>query len=321
MEKININHKLDNFPVSFFSAVMGMAGFTIAIEKAESLYGLGEISSLILSSFTLVLFLALLVIYLFKIVKHTDAVKKELYHPIKISFFPTVSISLLLLSICMLPKNMMLANLLWATGTILHLGFTLYVMNAWINHDHFEVHHMNPAWFIPIVGNILVPIAGVPLGYGDISWFFFSIGIIFWPVLLTIIYYRVIFHPALPDKLIPTFFILIAPPAVGFLSYMRLNGSIDNFSQVLYFSALFFTLLVFTQFRKFAKLQFFLSWWAYSFPIAAISIATMVMYEVTHKTFYSIVGTGLLVLLTLFISMLIFMTVKAVMKNQICVEE
>lgn len=321
MEKININHKLDNFPVSFFSAVMGMAGFTIAIEKAESLYGLGEMSSLILSSFTLVLFLVLLVIYLFKIVKHTDAVKKELYHPIKISFFPTVSISLLLLSICMLPKNMMLANLLWATGTILHLGFTLYVMNAWINHDHFEVHHMNPAWFIPIVGNILVPIAGVPLGYGDISWFFFSIGIIFWPVLLTIIYYRVIFHPALPDKLIPTFFILIAPPAVGFLSYMRLNGSIDNFSQVLYFSALFFTLLVFTQFRKFAKLQFFLSWWAYSFPIAAISIATMVMYEVTHKTFYSIVGTGLLVLLTLFISMLIFMTVKAVMKNQICVEE
>jgi len=221
----------------------------------------------------------------------------------------------------MLPKNMMLANLLWATGTILHLGFTLYVMNAWINHDHFEVHHMNPAWFIPIVGNILVPIAGVPLGYGDISWFFFSIGIIFWPVLLSIIYYRVIFHPALPDKLIPTFFILIAPPAVGFLSYMRLNGGIDNFSQVLYFSALFFTLLVFTQFRKFAKLQFFLSWWAYSFPIAAISIATMVMYEVTHKTFYSIMATGLLVLLTLFISMLVFMTLKAVMNNQICIEE
>jgi len=321
MEKINISYKLDNFPVSFFSTVMGMAGFTIAIEKAESLYGLGEMSSLILSSFTLLLFLVLLVIYLFKIVKHTDAVKKELYHPIKISFFPTVSISLLLLSVCMLPKNIMLANLLWSTGTILHLGFTLYILNAWINHDHFEVHHMNPAWFIPIVGNILVPIAGVPLGYEDISWFFFSIGIIFWPVLLTIIYYRVIFHPALPDKLIPTFFILIAPPAVGFLSYMRLNGSVDNFSQILYFSALFFTLLVFTQFRKFAKLQFFLSWWAYSFPMAAISIATMVMYEITHKTFYSIMGMGLLILLTLFISMLIFMTVKAVMKNQICVEE
>ena len=47
----------------------------------------------------------------------------------------------------------------------------------------------------------------------------------------------------------------------------------------------------------------------------------MVMYEVTHKTFYSIVGTGLLILLTLFIGMLIFMTVKAVMKNQICVKE
>ena len=298
-----------------------MAGFTTAIEKAESLYALGNMSSLILSSFTLLLFLVLSVIYLFKIAKHSDIVKKELYHPIKISFFPTVSISLLLLSVCMLPKNMMLSNFLWTVGTILHLGFTLYVMNAWINHDHFEVHHMNPAWFIPIVGNILVPIAGVPLGHADISWFFFSIGIIFWPVLLTIIYYRVIFHPALPDKLIPTFFILIAPTAVGFLSYMRLNGNVDNFSQVLYFSASFFTLLVFTQFKYFSKLQFFLSWRAYSFPIAAISIATMVMYEVTHKTVYSFMGMGLLTLLTLFISMLISMTVKAVMKSTICLEE
>ena len=104
---------------------------------------------------------------------------------------------------------------------------------------------MNPSWFIPIVGNILVPIAGVPLGYTDISWFFFSIGIVFWPVLLTIIFYRIIFHPALPGKLIPTFFILIAPPAVGFLSYMKLTGEMDNFARILYFSGLFFTLLVF----------------------------------------------------------------------------
>ena len=136
-----------------------------------------------------------------------------------------------------------------------------------------------------------------------------------------VIYYRVIFHPALPDKLAPTFFILIAPPAVGFLSYLSLTGEMDNFARVLYFSALFFTLLVLTQFRKFAKLQFFLSWWAYSFPMAAISIATMVMYDKTHNAFYSLTGIGLLVILTLFIVMLIFKTIKAIMKSGICVEE
>lgn len=316
-----IQSRLALFPVSFFSSVMGMAGFSIAIAKAESIYALEPKVSLVLSVITMLLFLSLLVIYSLKFIKEKEAVIKELHHPIKISFFPTISISLLLLSICMLHTNTELANVLWLIGSSLHLGFTLYVMNAWINHDYFNINHMNPAWFIPIVGNILVPIAGVPLGYADISWFFFSIGIVFWPVLLTIIYYRVIFHPALPDKLVPTFFILIAPPAVGFLSYMQLNGELDNFARVLYFSALFFTLLVLTQFRRFSKLQFFLSWWAYSFPLAAVSIASLRMYEITQNMMYSVIAIILLTILTSFISMLIIRTFKAIFDKQICVEE
>ena len=149
----------------------------------------------------------------------------------------------------------------------------------------------------------------------------FSIGIIFWPVLLTIIYYRLIFHPALPEKLIPTFFIFIAPPAVGFLSYLQLNGDVDNFARVLYFSALFFTLLVFSQFRQFSKLQFFLSWWAYSFPLAAVSIATLVMYQKTQNIVFSVLGMGLFIILTLFIIMLIIKTIKAVLHKKICLPE
>ncbi|MCU7940008.1 MAG: SLAC1 anion channel family protein [gamma proteobacterium symbiont of Bathyaustriella thionipta] len=313
--------RLAYFPVSFFSSVMGMAGFSIALAKAESIYHLDSRVSLTLSMFTVVLFLSLLGLYAVKLFTQKRAVIQELHHPIKISFFPTVSISLILLSITMLHINRALADILWLIGTSLHLIFTLYVMNAWINHDHFDIKHMNPAWFIPIVGNILVPISGVPLGYTDVSWFFFSIGLMFWPVLLTIIYYRVIFHPALPGKLIPTFFILIAPPAVGFLSYLQLNGELDNFARILYFAALFFTLLVFTQFRKFSKLQFFLSWWAYSFPMAAISIATMVMYQKTDNIIFSVIGISLLTILTLFISMLIIKTSKAIMDQQICVEE
>jgi len=316
-----IQSRLALFPVSFFSSVMGMAGFSIAIAKAESIYNLDPRVSLALSIITMLLFASIFVVYSLKLLKEKGAVIKELHHPVKISFFPTVSISLLLMSICMLHNNAEMAKILWLTGTSLHLVFTLYVMNAWINHDYFDIKHMNPAWFIPIVGNILVPIAGVPLGYSDVSWFFFSIGIIFWPVLLTIIYYRVIFHPALPGKLIPTFFILIAPPAVGFLSYLQLNGELDNFARVLYFSALFFTMLVLSQFRKFSKLQFFLSWWAYSFPMAAISIATMTMYQKTENVLYSGIGIVLLVILTLFISMLIIKTLKAIFDKQICVPE
>ena len=117
--------RLANFPVSFFSSVMGMAGFSIAITRAEAIYHLQPGVALSLSYVTLVLFVSLLVIYLFKMIKEKEAVIKEFHHPVKISFFPTISISLLLLSICMLHNEVTLAYLLWVLGTMMHLGFTL----------------------------------------------------------------------------------------------------------------------------------------------------------------------------------------------------
>ena len=43
----------------------------------------------------------------------------------------------------------------------------------------------NP-WFIPVVGNIIVPIAGVDDAPAEVSWFFFSFGLIFWIALFTL---------------------------------------------------------------------------------------------------------------------------------------
>jgi len=49
----------------------------------------------------------------------------------------------------------------------------------------------------------------------DVSWFFFSLGLFFWPVLTAILFYRLIFHGSLPERFMPLCFIFIAPPAVG----------------------------------------------------------------------------------------------------------
>jgi tellurite resistance protein len=45
-----------------------------------------------------------------------------------------------------------------------------------------------------------------------------------WLVLFTIIMNRIIFHNPLPQKLLPTLIILIAPPAVAMLSLASLHG-------------------------------------------------------------------------------------------------
>ncbi len=313
--------RLKFFPISFFSVVMGLSGFTIAMEKAEEIFALPVQPSAWLLALTAMVFATLAVLYLSKIANFREAVVKELNHPVKLSFFPTFSISLILLAVALLPFAMALSHLLWIAGTAMHLGFTVFVLARWINHDTFAIQHSNPSWFIPMVGNILVPIAGVAHGYHEVSWFFFSVGLLFWLVLLTIIFNRVIFHPPLPEKLVPTFFILIAPPAVGFLSYLKLVGEIDGFARFLFYVALFFLILLLSLYRKFMGLRFYLSWWAYSFPVAAFAIASMAMYRQLHGGFFLALAVFMLVLLTLIIGVLVYKTLAAIGKGEICVED
>lgn len=312
--------RLKNFPIAWFSTVMGMAGFSIAWNRAEHVFDTGFCLSSVLLAFTTLLFAVLLLLLAAKLVKYPRDVLGEIMHPVKLAFVPTISIGMLLLSIAYLQIAPGLSFWLWSAGTVLHLAITLYVLSSWVHHGKYEIAHLNPAWFIPVVGNILVPIAGMQHAPADVSWFFFSLGLFFWPVLTAILFYRLIFHGSLPERFMPTLFIFIAPPAVGFISWYKLVGGVDDFGRVLYFTGLFFTLLLLSQLNYFRRIRFFLSWWAYSFPLAAITIATLIMARETGLAFYTWLAAGLLGALSLLVFMLLVRTALAVIRREICVE-
>ena len=313
------NSWLKNFPVSFFATVMGMSGFSIAWNRAEYFFNPGFCLSSVLLGFSMMLFSLLVVIYATKIIKYPHEVLTEINHPVKQAFVPTISISLILLSIAYLQSAPDFSLWLWSVGTLLHFGLTLYILSSWMHHSKYEITQLNPAWFIPVVGNILIPIAGLQHAEPEISWFFFSLGLFFWPVLTSIVFYRLIFHPNLPERLLPTLFIFIAPPALGFISWFNLNGNIDPFARILYSVALLFTLLLISQFKYFTRIRFFLSWWAYSFPMAAITIATFLMAKATNQAMYVWIGGGLLTLLSAIMSILVWRTIGAMLRREICV--
>ncbi len=314
-------NRLQHMPISFFAMVMGMAGLSIGWEKACEVFQFSNVIYNILLLLTLIIFMVLSGMYTFKAIYFKQSLIKEWSNPVKINFIPTISISLLLFAIAFLQIAHQVSLVFWTIGTCLHLIITLHVVNSWLHHERYEIHHMNPAWFIPAVGNVVIPLAGVPLGYADISWFFFSVGFFFWIILLVIVFNRVIFHQPMPQKLIPTLFILIAPPAVGFLSYIKLTGTLDAFALLLYNFALFLTLLLFSQWPRFIGLPFFMSWWAYSFPLAAISISSMVMSHITGQIFYGYLGLSLLIFLSVLVCVLLVKTVKAAKLGNICKQD
>jgi len=205
-------------------------------------------------------------------------------------------------------------------GVLLHTVLMLYTMSFWIHHN-FEIQTMNPAWFIPVVGNILVPVAGVEYMPSAFSFMYFAVGFFFWIILFAIFLNRAIFHHQLPQKFIPTLFILIAPPAIGFIAYIRIAQSWDSFAIFMLFIAYFFIALLIFLYKSFKKLEFFISWWAFTFPMMAITLASVVAFQVSQMAIYKYVSFLFFGLALITIGIVTYKTIGKVLDGEICVNE
>ena len=314
--------RLEHAPITFFATVMGLAGLTLALHAAETAFDWPPVASHAARIVTIADFLAVAALYAAKMLRHPKAVAAEWGHPVRLAFFPAVSISLLLIAVTFLSDAPALAHGLWLSGAAGQGVLTLAVISGWIGTRSFQHGHLSPAWFIPAVGNVIVPVAGVPLGYVELSWLFFSAGMMFWVVLLTLVFNRLVFHDPLPGRLQPTLVILIAPPAVAFVAWLRLTGGqVDPMAHVLLSLAYVFAALVAVQAPKLARLPFALSFWALSFPIAALTIASFAYAHAAGSAPHRWIGAGLLLLLVAVILGLVGRTLVAIRQGEICKPE
>jgi tellurite resistance protein len=318
----DVHDRLEHFPIAFFASVMGLAGLTLALHAASDLVPVAGAVSDAMLVVTVLAFVSICAVYGRKAIRHPSAVASDWQHPVKLAFFPAISISLLLIATALAPGFPGLAGPVWLVGAALQAGLTLAVVSGWIGHRPFQPMHISPAWFIPAVGNVIAAVAGPALGFVELSWLFFSAGMMFWAVLLTLVMNRLIFHDPLPARLLPTIAILMAPPAVGFLAWLSLNGGqVDAGARVLLNLAYLFAAIVVIQAPKFRNLPFALSWWALSFPVAALTIASLRFGALTGSGFHTGLGLALLVLLVAIVAALALRTGRAIAARQICVPE
>ncbi|MCK9472886.1 SLAC1 anion channel family protein [Sulfurimonas sp.] len=320
MEVIEEKNRLKFFPIMMYTVVMGLSGLTITYQKAALWLGFPHIIAEALMYITTAIFVLVSLIYIYKFFKYKTAVISELSHPVRINFFAAISISMLMLAIIFKENYPLISAIFWYPGTLLHFYLTMRIVVFWINENQ-QIEHSNPAWFIPIVGNVLIPAAGVGFANLSLLLYFFSVGMFFWIIIFTVILNRIIFHNQMVVKFMPTLFILIAPPAVGFISYFKMFGVIDTFALVLFNLALFFTLLVAFMYKNFIKIKFFISWWAFVFPLAAMAISAMLMYSQNNSIFSLLLSYVMIAVVTLIVSIVIYQTVLHIKKEEICIKE
>jgi tellurite resistance protein len=313
--------RLEEFPISFFAVVMGLSGVTLSTRAAEHALGLGPVASPWAFYLTVAVGGTVGALYLLKAMFYGHAVAAEWRHPVRIAFFPAISISILLITAALPAGLEAVARPLWLVGAALQAALTLSVVASWIGHRPFQPVHLSPAWFIPAVGNLAAPLAGPALGYVELSWLFFSAGMLFWIVLLTLVFNRLVFHDPLPGRLTPTLVILIAPPAIAFVAWLRLGQEVDPFARILLNGGYVFLGVVATQALKLRRLPFALSWWALSFPVAAIAIASLLFAERTGSVAHEWIGLALWGLLLAIVTGLALRTLVAIFQGEICKPE
>jgi len=316
-----VKRGLRYLPISLFTLVMGTSSVATVTHQTEKLLHLPHLLSELLIVLASSFFLAFILLQAIRAIRWPEEIARDFNNPTRINYFAAFTESFLLLSIAYLDFIPELARILWWIGTPLHLGITLAILNKLIHQDSFEIQHYNPAWLIPFVGNIVVPIAGMEFAPPGINIFFFGIGTFFSIMLSTIFFYRIFFHPPIPIKLVPTFFILMTPSAVGCISYVRITGCFDFFAQILYSIALFMVLLFLFQFRMYTQIPFFLSWWAYLFPSATFTSATILIYRTTHVEMFRWLAYFLNFVILAWFAFFSWKTYRLFKDRRLCVKE
>lgn len=320
METIQEKNRLKFFPVMMYAIVMGLSGLTITYQKAALWLHFPHIIGEVLMYITTATFVVVSYIYLKKFFRYKMAVKNEFSHPVRINFFAAISISMLMLAIIYKENYPTISALFWYPGTLFHFYLTMHTVAFWINENQ-QLDHSSPAWFIPIVGNILVPVAGVGFVNLGVLVYFFSVGMFFWIILFAVILNRIIFHNQMAVKFMPTLFILIAPPAVGFVAYFKMFEVIDTFALMLFNMAIFFTLLVAFMYKNFIKIKFFISWWAFVFPLAAMAISSMLMYNQNSCLSLQLFSYLMIAVVTVVVFIVTYQTLLHIQKEDICIKE
>lgn len=305
----------------WFSLVMGLTGLALAWHAAAP--ALGEMATggaLVLAGLALAVFAALAAASLWRWQRHPEALAEDLKHPVRHAFVATVPVSLLLLATAAhaLGLTGAVVQAVWWAGSGLQLWATLWVLGRWLSPQAQASSSaqagalwpgVTPLLFIPVVGNVVAPLAGVGLGHGGWSAAQFGIGVCFWPVVLGLVLVRRLAHSPLPERLLPTWAIAVAPPSVVGLGLLAFQAP-TPVVQACWGAALFTLLWVGAQGKRMVAQPFGLTFWALSFPLAAFTTLTLKLAALQNSAAQQTLGLLLLAITSLVVVGLALATLR-----------
>ncbi|MEA3405023.1 MAG: hypothetical protein U9R28_04690 [Pseudomonadota bacterium] len=293
-----------------FHIVLAFLGLTFGFQKTAEIVNITATIHTGLLIFSLLVFIVVFALYFKQLVFNF---KNEL-HRVKHNnegHYSAFSMSLILTGLLLQPYDYQWAFSFWSLGSVLQFVITAYVIKGWLYHEHWQMTDMTPIWFLPISGVLLIPLGIPEFAPLELGWMLLSLGLVFWLVLFSLMLYRLFFLPLLSKQQELSLFILASPPALAFLSYVHITQmeAIDLIGRLLFYTSLFFSLLLLSQFKRFIVTPFCNDWWRIPFPFALITVANMTMFQLLSLSLYGYIAILFLSLLSVIVLHLSMRTV------------
>jgi tellurite resistance protein len=258
-------------PASFFAIVLGLAalggGWRVAIRIWPVTPVIGEVIMLVAA----LVWLVLLVLYAAKWLVARDAAVAEFRHPVQSGFVSLVPGSTMLAALGLMFVSRPLALALFGLGAAGHVAFLVWRLGSlWQGNRTPE--QTTPVLYLPsVAGNFIAAIVAGGLGLPECGTLFFGAGMLFWLVTESIVVHRLMVHEPLPGPLRPTMGILIAPPAVGCIAWLSINGGNPDLVAQGLFGYGLVQAAVLVRMLPWLRQPFGASAWAYTFGIGALA--------------------------------------------------
>lgn len=315
--RASYSYSVRQLPINLFASVMGITGLSLAWRQAANLLAIPALPGEIFGWMGVAIFIALAATYAIKFARHATAVNAEFTHPVQGNFFGTIAIGLLLISAFMFRYNAAFAEGIWILGTVLTVSLAYIMVQKFLTSPQ-KGETMLPPLILPGVATLDITVTGAVMPFGwahEVNLFAFAIGAVMALVLIVLIFQRLRHFDALPPTSRPMLMMLVAPFAVGFLAYTNLN-EIDMLASVLiYFGWFLFLVLAPVVFRL--ENSFGVAWWAISFPLAALSIASFRYAEAVGGGMLMTISTALFAFVAISISILLVRTLHLVLGGRL----
>jgi C4-dicarboxylate transporter/malic acid transport protein len=307
-----------DFNPAWFASVMGTAVVPLAISFLDAPWV--EWLAAVFLLLSLLMFVVILVPWTIRFFVYRDAVRYDLDHPVAASFFPTMPIAIVVIALDFLKypelffggsTSEQIAYWLWLIGSVGIFGAGFVVLPRIYRSSTIELAHANFGWFIPPVANLLIPVGGLELAAAfperfEITFLLSMIGLgaglVLFVFVGALVYQRYVLHTLPPGKFAATSFIAIAPTAIIAVSLFKLMrlfeagtpidisaDAVRAFSVVGILVAWGFAAWAFVMavviagsYARRLDLPYALSWWAYTFPLGALAVASGVTWKVTN---------------------------------------